>query len=96
MAWEIRRQKPLKRLPERSDSLSEVRNSQVKPTRFRVPDVCIVRGPEPEEPVLIVDPERQKIYRSEAGRRTEVVRIEADLFTVGREILFPPHSNATS
>ena len=98
---------------------------QVKPTRFRIPDVCIVRGPEPEEPVLtsrpyacfeilssedrlsemeervadylafgvpyvwIVDPERQKIYRSEAGRRTEVVQIETDLFTIGPEILFP-------
>ena len=98
---------------------------QVKPTRFRVPDVCIVRGPEPEEPILtsppyacfeilspedrlaemeervadylafgvpyvwIVDPERKKIYRSEAGRRTEVVQIETDLFTIGPEILFP-------
>ena len=39
--------------------------------------------------VWIIDPERQKIYRSEAGRRTEVVQIETDLFTIGPEILFP-------
>ena len=33
--------------------------------------------------------EHLAIYRSEAGRRTEVVQIETDLFTIGPEILFP-------
>jgi len=29
---------------------------QISPTRFRVPDVCVVAGPEPEEQILSVPP----------------------------------------
>ena len=29
---------------------------QVKPNRFRVPDICVVAGPEPQEPILTRPP----------------------------------------
>ena len=29
---------------------------QVKPTRFRVPDICVVAGPKPKEPILTRPP----------------------------------------
>src|ERR1019366_7939929 len=29
---------------------------QVRPTRFRVPDICVVAGPEPEEQILTSPP----------------------------------------
>jgi Uma2 family endonuclease len=29
---------------------------QVSPTRFRIPDICIVAGPKPQEPILLTPP----------------------------------------
>ena len=29
---------------------------QVKPTRFRVPDICVVAGPKPQRPIITVPP----------------------------------------
>jgi len=56
---------------------------QVKPTRFRVPDICIVAGPEPEEQILTNPPLACIEILSKNDRWSEVQETVHDYLSFG-------------
>jgi len=56
---------------------------QVKPTRFRVPDICIVAGPEPEEQILTSPPLACLEILSREDRWSDVLERVDDYLSFG-------------